>query len=354
MKVNLITRGDPGKLTGGYLFHQRLAAAARDNGSDLRFISVAEGPLPLSAWSARGALRPLGDADVVVIDSIAAAETGLWLGRGTRPPVIAMIHQPPGGMEGGPAAKVLRARLDMRAYRRLDRLVAASTALARELLRRGLPPSSIEVVAPGCDPLPTAEAHPDMRRGRACAVLTIGNWLPRKGILDVIEAVAQLPRGLVTLHLAGDDSAEASYARRVRRRLSAPDVSDRVVVHGRVSPAEISALYRGADVFALPSYAEPYGTVYGEALAAGLPIVGYAAGNLPHLTTHGSEAFHAAPGAVEELRDKLRSLAEDPLLRRRMAAQARRTGRLLPTWEETCRRFFEVLRSVAEGHSRRV
>ena len=42
-------------------------------------------------------------------------------------------------------------------------------------------------------------------------------------------------------------------------------------------------LYRSADVFVLPSYREPYGTVYGEAMAAGLPVVGWRAGNLPNL-----------------------------------------------------------------------
>ena len=59
----------------------------------------------------------------------------------------------------------------------------------------------------------------------------------------------------------------------------------------------MAALYRDADVFVLPSLREPYGTVYGEAMAAGLPVVGWRAGNLPHLAGHGREGLLVEPGA---------------------------------------------------------
>jgi len=48
----------------------------------------------------------------------------------------------------------------------------------------------------------------------------------------------------------------------------------------------------------LPSWREPYGTVYGEALAAGLPVVGWRAGNLPHLVSDGVEGVVLTPGDV--------------------------------------------------------
>ena len=76
----------------------------------------------------------------------------------------------------------------------------------------------------------------------------------------------------------------------MRRRLAAGDLAGRVVVHGVVPPSELRALYQGADAFVLASTVEPYGTVYGEALAAGLPVIGWRAGNLPHLIEEGLEA----------------------------------------------------------------
>ena len=41
----------------------------------------------------------------------------------------------------------------------------------------------------------------------------------------------------------------------------------------------------------LPSWKEPYGTVYGEAMACGLPVVGWRAGNLPYLADDDREFF---------------------------------------------------------------
>ncbi len=129
----------------------------------------------------------------------------------------------------------------------------------------------------------------DLRAGRKAALLSVGNWVARKGLLDLLEAVAALPADLVTLHLVGDTDAEPAYAAQVRIRLAAPDLVDRVVVHGQCSPEEVAGFYRAADMFALASLREPYGTVYGEAMAAGLPVVGWDAGNLPHLARDGVE-----------------------------------------------------------------
>ena len=87
----------------------------------------------------------------------------------------------------------------------------------------------------------------------------------------------------------------------MRARLAAVDLVDRVVFHGPVSRADVAAFYGAADVFVLPSYLEPYGTVYGEALAAGLPVVGWRAGNLPHLATDDREGVLLPPGDVAGL-----------------------------------------------------
>ena len=85
-------------------------------------------------------------------------------------------------------------------------------------------------------------------------------------------------------------------------------------------------MYRDADVFVLPSVREPYGTVYGEAMAAGLPVVGWRAGNLPHLASHEREGLLVEPGDVRALTSALRRLTEDEELRTRLGAAAS-TGR---------------------------
>ena len=187
----------------------------------------------------------------------------------------------------------------------------------------------------------------DLRRGRRVALLCVGNWVAHKGVLDLLDAVAGLPGETVTLHLVGDPHADPVYAGRVLARLDRPDVAGRVVVHGAVPAGAICGFYRAADVFVLASRRESYGTVYGEAMAAGLPVVGWAAGNLPHLARDGEEGIVVPTGDHRALSAALRRLSLDEPLRRRMGTAARRRALTFPTWRESASQLFACLREVA-------
>ena len=177
-------------------------------------------------------------------------------------------------------------------------------------------------------------------------MLCVGNWLPNKGVLELLDAIAALPADHVTLHLAGRADVDVDYAARVRARAAAPDLADRVVVHGAVTRDEVAALYAGADVFALPSYAEAYGTVYGEALAAGLPVVGWRSGNLPNLVEDGREGCVVSPGDVDGLSAALLRLSTDDDWR---AALDGRRPRTRSTSPDVGRRRRCVLRCAAHS-----
>jgi glycosyltransferase involved in cell wall biosynthesis len=202
------------------------------------------------------------------------------------------------------------------------------------------------VVEPGSDLPIDGSARRDLRLGRRIALLSVANWLPNKGILELLEAVATLPPCAATLHLVGDDRADPTYTARVRARLARPDLAERVVVHGPVPLDTVAALYAAADAFVLPSVREPYGTVYGEAMAAGLPVLGWRAGNLPHLAEDGREGLLAPPGDIRALAAALARLADDEPLRRRLGAAARQRALTRPTWDESAALFFAAVREA--------
>ncbi|MGZ4533787.1 MAG: hypothetical protein ACXVXP_15755, partial [Mycobacteriaceae bacterium] len=54
LRVALITLGDPGRLTGGYLYHRRMAALAPEFGAAVEFVSVPQRAFPLPALAGRG------------------------------------------------------------------------------------------------------------------------------------------------------------------------------------------------------------------------------------------------------------------------------------------------------------
>jgi glycosyltransferase involved in cell wall biosynthesis len=335
--VSLVTRGSPEQLTGGHLYHRRMAEAARARDATVEFVSLArwQNPIP----RCRG---------VMVVDSITAWSVAPWmLTRGSRP-VAAILHQPPGGI-GQPALRTaLQRPLDRAFYRRCDLLMAASGALGAELTD-GFPDIQVRVVEPGCD-LPLDRAPPmDLRRGRRVALLCVANWSATKGLLELLDALAGLPDGHATLHLAGRDDVDDAYTATVRTRLDRPDLRDRVVTHGPLGRDAVAALFANADGFVLPSYVETYGTVYGEALAAGLPTVGWRAGNLPNLVSDGREGCLVTPGDVAGLRAVLDRLATDEAWRAGLAAAAATRGASLPTWDAAADTFFGALRRLAAG-----
>jgi glycosyltransferase involved in cell wall biosynthesis len=343
MRICLVTEGDPATPTGGYLYHRRIAERAPQLGVDFSFLSFPRWPFPLAAVTQPLIARRSRGVDVIVLDSIAASYTWPWARLMDGSPVVAMLHQPPGGIDHARYRSRLQAKLDRDVYRQAAHLMVASEPLKAELLEQGFPSDDLTVVPPGRDVAAAPSSPVRLRRDEGVAFLSVGNWIPRKGLMNLLEAFAALPATVGVLHLAGDEG-RSSYGQRVRERIARPDLSGRVEVHGIVTKERVAELYAGADVFVLPSYKEPYGTVYGEAMAFGLPVVGWDAGNLPHLAQHGREGLILPPGNVSALGQAMVRLATDTSLRQELSAAARRRAAALPTWDEVAARFFEVCR----------
>jgi len=353
MQVCLVTLGDPATLSGGYLYHRRMAEAAPRNDAFVSFVSFPDIPFPLPAMAGRSVAKRASLSDVVVLDSIAACYASIWVRRvGARAPVVAMLHQTPGGIDHGRARRWITARLDLLAYAGVTRLFVASESLKAAVVELGVAGDDIVVVPPGRDVATgVARAPIDLRASRRIAVLCVGNWVPKKGMLDALEALAALPDEMVTLHLVGDERWGSRYGRSVADRVARPDLNRRVVRHGPVSREEVASLYRSADAFLLPSSMEAYGTAFGEALAEGLPVIGYRAGNLPYLADHEKEGLLAEPGDIGALSQFLARVAEDDDFRLESGRAAKRRAQSFPTWDMTAAAFFAGLRRIVGDHA---
>jgi glycosyltransferase involved in cell wall biosynthesis len=349
LSLCLVTLGDPRRMTGGYLYHLRMAAAAPRHGARVAFASFPDRRFPLPALAAPRVfervrtLRP----HAVLLDSIAAAIAGPWLAARRPPaPLIGVLHQPPGGIDHGGARTRIQAPLDRLAYRDARLLIVASELLADQLA--GVDGERIRVVPPGRDVATAPAEQPNLRAGRRVAFLCVANWIRRKGILELLDAFARLAPDMATLHLAGEEG-DTAYTRRVRRRVGRPDLSGRVVAHGALSAERVATLYAAADAFVLPAFREPYGTVWGEAMAFGLPVVGWRAGNLPYLADDGREGLLVPPGDIDGLARALELIAMDPSLRQRLGEAARRRALARPTWDGSAALFFGAIRDALEG-----
>jgi glycosyltransferase-like protein len=102
-------------------------------------------------------------------------------------------------------------------------------------------------------------------------VLAVGGIEPRKGSLDLVEAMAELPE--LAMVVAGGETLfdYRSYRAEFDRR--ADRLGVRPVILGPVAEEQLPALVATADVFAFPSTKEGFGMAALEAAAAGVPLV---------------------------------------------------------------------------------
>jgi alpha-1,3-rhamnosyl/mannosyltransferase len=111
-----------------------------------------------------------------------------------------------------------------------------------------------------------------------------------------------------------------------------PPPPARVAFTGRVSDAELRALYAGASAFAFPSRYEGFGLPPLEAMALGAPVVCADAASLPEVV--GDAALLFAPGDAAALAAALSRLLDDPALHERLSRAGREHAAQF-TWQRT-------------------
>src|SRR3954469_5106148 len=115
-------------MTGGYLYHQRIADPAPAHHARVDVLSLCLTLPATGAGGARGAAgrRPTSP-DVLLLDSIAAAFLSLWVGRRPLPPLVAIPHQPPGGIDHAAVRRRVESALHRHAYRHAVNTLNSST-----------------------------------------------------------------------------------------------------------------------------------------------------------------------------------------------------------------------------------
>lgn len=181
-----------------------------------------------------------------------------------------------------------------------------------------------------------------------------------KGQSLLIEALARLPTGIPwRCWFAGDAQrdSERAYADALRKAASNHGISDRIRFLGQRS--DVPDLMIAADIFCQPNIApEPFGIVFVEALAAGLPVLTttLAGGALETLT---EDCARTALPRSGELAEVLRVVLTDRTLRSQLSAHARARGKEFtqpttrlrqladvigePDQKKDCRLFSEVV-----------
>ena len=151
---------------------------------------------------------------------------------------------------------------------------------------------------------------------RENAIFFIGRHEERKGLSNLLEALAQLPPD-VRLWIASDGPQTAELKIRFGS-------DSRIEWLGRISDSEKISRMGRASVFCAPSlHGESFGVVLLEAMAAGTPVVASNLDGYRNVATDDETALLVETGNVASLASALARVLVDPLLATRLTANGR-------------------------------
>jgi len=171
----------------------------------------------------------------------------------------------------------------------------------------------------------------------------LGRLVETKGLFEAIEALASLrATGVLTLMtFAGTGPDEA----RLKERVSALGLADRVEFKGAVFGAAKGALWQEADVLVFPTYWEglPYTLLEGMASLT-VPVI-CPVGAIPEVMEHGKQGLFVPPKDPARLAAAIRRLHEN----RAELVEMARAGRERVLERYTVRRLVGQLAAVYDG-----
>jgi glycosyltransferase involved in cell wall biosynthesis len=149
-----------------------------------------------------------------------------------------------------------------------------------------------------------------------------------KGHLHLVRALGRVREEMPDFRLVvvGEDDQRGSPGRgslTAEMRAVAADVglSDQIVYAGWRS--DIERLLAACDIYAMPSFEEPLGVVYLEAMAMAKPVVALRSGGVPEVVEDGGSGLLSEPGDVDGLAQSILTLLRDRELRARMGRRGR-------------------------------
>lgn len=193
----------------------------------------------------------------------------------------------------------------------------------------GVPRERVEVIFSGCNTeLPSSVARPERPHRR---ILFVGVEWERKGGPVLLKAFAEVRKRFpdAVLDIVGCHPAISAEG---------------ATIHGRVERALIPSFLQKADIFCLPSVAEPSAVALVEASAFALPVVATNVGGTPERLIDGKTGILVEPSDAKGLAAALCRLMNDAHLAREMGARGREFVLQEFTWTAVAGKMAKRLR----------
>jgi len=168
-------------------------------------------------------------------------------------------------------------------------------------------------------PDPAPSWRPTLAPADTKVITHVSNFRPVKRVEEVVRAFSVIRRRMKAVLVLVGDGPELPKAEALARELG---IRDDLRLLGNQRPEPV---LQASDLFLLPSRAESFGLAALEAMACGVPVLGYHAGGLPEVVDDGVTGILCPEGSDVCLGTLAANLLDDAprLARMRQAARAK-------------------------------
>ncbi len=180
-------------------------------------------------------------------------------------------------------------------------------------------------------------------------IVFVGFVVPRKGVLELVQACARLSNGTFVLDLVGPVSP--AMRRELQSLASQHGNREWLRFHGSVDHEDALRHILAADVFVLPSHGESAPIAVLEAMGCGKAIVSTTVAAMPEMLDIGGRqecGVCVEPGDVDALHSALSELLCNDLKRHELGERARRRAEEHYAVPVACEKLLGVWKSAAK------
>ena len=232
---------------------------------------------------------------------------------------------------------------DIARYQNCDHFVGVSRDIRRHIVESGIPEERAHTIHTFAllDEAQASERAAWATPDKVPLILVLARLHEKKGIDTLLKALSLVSGAW--LWIAGDGELKADLERLAGKL----GVADRVRFLGWRS--ERAALLRAADLVALPSRYEPFGTVMIEAWQTGVPLIAAAAAGPAAYVKDGVNGLLVPIDDAPALAVAIRRGIEDLGLRQRLIAGGKQTYEAEFTKARIVEAYLTLYRKLAEG-----